>query len=219
MKQFFAFLFVVIAAMQVAATDRFYFEDFSIDPGETKWVNILLENETEYSAFQIDLSLPEGLTIVQEDGDYLIDLTDRKARDHTISSKLHADGSIRIMSYSMNVRSFSGNSGALVTMSITADESFSAPAIVVLRNILFSTPMGEEIAFADEACVVNYSSNSMIGDVDDDGLVSINDVTALIDYLLGSNNDINPSNADMDGDGQVTINDVTDLIDFLLQAS
>lgn len=59
-----------------------------------------------------------------------------------------------------------------------------------------------------------------VGDVDEDGLVNINDVTALIDYLL--NNDasaINLSNADCDGDGLVNISDVTSLIDYLLSGT
>jgi hypothetical protein len=53
------------------------------------------------------------------------------------------------------------------------------------------------------------------GDVDDDGSVDINDVTALIDYLL-SGGTINMDAADLDGDNSVDINDVTALIDKLL---
>ncbi len=54
------------------------------------------------------------------------------------------------------------------------------------------------------------------GDVDGSGNVSIDDVTALIDYLLGSNSSINIANADTDQSGNVSIDDVTALIDYLL---
>ncbi len=55
------------------------------------------------------------------------------------------------------------------------------------------------------------------GDVDADGDVSINDVTALIDYLLSGNaSGIILANADCDLDGDVSISDVTTLIDYLL---
>ena len=58
---------------------------------------------------------------------------------------------------------------------------------------------------------------AMLGDVDDDGDVRIDDVTALIDYLLsGIAEDINLAAADVDQDGMVTIDDVTSLIDILL---
>ena len=63
----------------------------------------MLDNATAYTAFQTDLYLPDGLTLLQEDGDYLIDLTARKARDHNIASQLQTDGSIRIMSYSPRI--------------------------------------------------------------------------------------------------------------------
>ncbi len=53
------------------------------------------------------------------------------------------------------------------------------------------------------------------GDVNHDGKVSIDDVTALIDYLLGSG-DVCPTCADVDVDGSISIDDVTGLIDMLL---
>ena len=58
------------------------------------------------------------------------------------------------------------------------------------------------------------------GDVNEDGLVNIADVTALIDYLLSGNpDDINLDNADCDQDENVNIADVTVLIDYLLSGS
>ncbi len=54
-----------------------------------------------------------------------------------------------------------------------------------------------------------------IGDVDGDDAVTINDVTALIDYLLGLTSDA-PPETDVNQDGIININDVTDLIDILL---
>ena len=57
-----------------------------------------------------------------------------------------------------------------------------------------------------------------LGDVNNDGQVSISDVTTLIDYLLG---DVPSSfsfvNADMNQDNNMTIADVTALIDLLLR--
>ncbi len=54
------------------------------------------------------------------------------------------------------------------------------------------------------------------GDVDHSGGVNIDDVTLLIDYLLGSNNAVCATCADFDGSGVVNIDDVTLLIDHLL---
>ena len=57
------------------------------------------------------------------------------------------------------------------------------------------------------------------GDVNGDGSVSINDVTALIDYLLSGYGTVNTDNADVNQDGSVSINDVTVLIDYLLSGN
>lgn len=55
-----------------------------------------------------------------------------------------------------------------------------------------------------------------LGDVNHDGIVSIDDVTQLIDALLGTATDICDICADVDGDSVVKIDDVTTLIDMLL---
>lgn len=57
-------------------------------------------------------------------------------------------------------------------------------------------------------------SATVAGDLNGDGQVTIADVTALIDLLLGGSTP--PAEADINGDGQATISDVTALIDQLL---
>ena len=69
-------------------------------------------------------------------------------------------------------------------------------------------------AIPDECVVTVYTET---GDVNADGYVDINDVTALIDYVLtGDNSHINSTNADVDNSGSTDINDVTSLIGFIL---
>ena len=55
----------------------------------------------------------------------------------------------------------------------------------------------------------------LLGDVNDDGRIGIDDVTALIDLLLTGNTAGN-DHADVNADGRVNIDDVTTLIDYLL---
>lgn len=59
------------------------------------------------------------------------------------------------------------------------------------------------------------------GDVNGDGQTTVNDVTILIDMLLGSNqpDKFNAINADTNGDGLISVVDVTNLIDKLLQGN
>ncbi len=163
MKKTVLFVVMAIATLCAAATDRLYIEDLSISAGETRTVSIMLDNETAYTAFQTDLYLPAGLTVEQEDGDFIFDLTSRKGRDHNIATQVQSDGAIRIMSYSPTIKTYSGNSGALVTFNVTATADFSAPSTIQLKNTLFTTKSGEEISFNDEIC--NVTSDVILKDL------------------------------------------------------
>lgn len=73
-------------------------------------------------------------------------------------------------------------------------------------------PTGDYFAIDNVAISGDASS---VGDVNGDGHVTIADVTALIDILLGDNTQYNFL-WDVNGDGHITIADVTALIDLLL---
>ena len=59
----------------------------------------------------------------------------------------------------------------------------------------------------------------LYGDVNDDGVVNISDVTLLIDYVLNNGAIlINEVNSDMNSDHVINITDITSLIDYILGA-
>ena len=65
--------------------------------------------------------------------------------------------------------------------------------------------------------VVESQPPVLIGDVDDNHIVDVDDATALISYILGFEIPaFNALNADMDGDSQHTVDDITKLITLLL---
>ena len=57
----------------------------------------------------------------------------------------------------------------------------------------------------------------LLGDVNGDGIMSVLDITVLIDYLLNEQNDATMQlHGDINKDGFVNIKDITTLIDMLL---
>jgi len=61
------------------------------------------------------------------------------------------------------------------------------------------------------------NADILLGDVNGDGEINVTDLTALIDYVLGSSpQPFVLANADINGDGIVNIADITELIDLLL---
>ena len=82
-------------------------------------------------------------------------------------------------------------------------------------------PNGKIDAMAGVQYLLSLHEDDIIpGDVNDDGVVSIKDLTILISYLLtnGDYQEINIPNADLNEDGFITIKDVTKLILMLLQS-
>ena len=88
-------------------------EDITLASGETRRVSILLDNEMGYSAFQLDLNLPEGLTASN------FQLTDR-AGSHAFDVNTLQNGNIRALCYSPALTVINGHEGALLTFEVTA---------------------------------------------------------------------------------------------------
>lgn len=219
MKKAIVVLAAVMVAITATAVNRLYMPDFTICPGETMQVAIILENDEQFTAFQTDLILPEGLSVVQEEDEYLFDLTNRKASDHTIISKLRHDGAIRMVSFSIGVKPYSGSTGAIVVINLTADDGFTGPATIMLKNSICANLEGVDFHLDGDSCVVSQSAQQLMGDADGDGMRSISDITYLIDYLLsGCQTSFHTQNADVDGNGRISIDDVTTLIDMLLNS-
>lgn len=217
MKQLY-FAIIVAAAFSTVTTnanDRLYINNFNINAGENKTIEVLLSNDTAYCALQTDIVLPQGLSIALDDDEYIVDLTNRKGRDHVVSTNMLGDGSIRVFVSSQGSNSFSGNSGAILTIEISASSTFSKDNIIMKNSVLVEED-GTRHQLADEIAKVNGGIPIYIpGDVDGDGHVSSVDVTALYNYLLNGD-DSNLVNGDQDGDGHISSVDVTAVYNILL---
>ena len=142
-------------AVNVNAEDKFYISDFSIGAGETVKIAMQLDCDAEnYVAFQFNIYLPEGLTPkVDRRGKYEFTFSER-ADDHTITSALQEDGSIKVIGASLNNYNFWETSGDFVYLNVTASEDFSGVHEIKLSNIRFSDILGNETLLADETTKV-----------------------------------------------------------------
>ena len=120
--------------------DKLYFEDFEIEPGEEKEVNILLNNpNAEYRDIQFDLYLPEGITVVQdEDDEFRVDTGSRCTKKHSVGFS-YRDGHYVCMLYSTAKNPLTGNSGDILTITLKADEGVTPGAKTgSFRNVSLS---------------------------------------------------------------------------------
>ena len=84
------------------------------------------------------------------------------------------------------------------------------------------------VIYDSEATTVIYtkvelasgSASSVLGDVNGDGDISVNDVAMIVNYILGvSDDNFIIANADVDGDGEISINDVMGTVSIILRGS
>ena len=81
-----------------------------------------------------------------------------------------------------------------------------------IRDIYVTNTNMRKLGEFDEPTVV-------VGDVDGNGKVNIDDVTELINCLISDIEPANPAGADCYPDGRINIDDVTELINILLNAN
>lgn len=210
-----SFTLILLVALTSTGRDRLYIESFNIEAGETLQVPVLLVNDTIYCGLQTDLFLPAGMTLDMDFDEYIIDLTSRKDNSHTVASRLLDNGAIRIYVSSVNARPFSGNSGAILTLSLTADCDFRGEAFIELKNSVCAEAIGTRHVLDDELCVVNPII--LFGDVNGDGEVNIADINVIINIILGYDVDEETfDRADVNGDGEVNIADINAIINIIL---
>ncbi|MGM9832199.1 MAG: leucine-rich repeat protein [Candidatus Limisoma sp.] len=146
--------------MNVAAPegDCLYANNLTIAPGETKDFEICLANSQAYTAFQCDIYLPEELNFLEEDGEYIVDLSSRKSRTHTIASNVLSNGSMRVVSFSSKNANFSGNDGALMILPVVAGSTLPAGKLEMSIKAISFVANNIEYDLPDCTFEINASS-------------------------------------------------------------
>lgn len=179
-----------------------------------------MQNESEITAFQTDLYLPDGFELIQENGDYAVSLSDRKGRDHVIMVNNAPDGALRILSYSPTLKVFKNNEGELFYITVKVPEGISGTFPIWLRNTVLTSIDEEELYAIDALSNMTVNDHYMImGDVNNDGNITVSDVVTTARYILYYNPE--PfifDAADLNGDGKITITDVVKIAHLVLDA-
>ena len=112
----------------------------NITAGQSSEIVISLDNtETNLTAYQMSLYLPEGVTLKKKaNGKYDYTLSGRHESTHTLSIKDAADGSLLLVCSSMDKDVISGTSGELLRLPIDVASTVTTSLQAQLKNIIFS---------------------------------------------------------------------------------
>ena len=153
-------------------TNKLYIEDFDIAPGETKTLDIILDNEDPVSSLQFDIRFPKGLTYVEGS---LEKVTSRITRSsHSImavsqpSDNDNAQYRMGFISTSsaMSNSSVKGNEGALLRIQVKADYNYTGSYILMSRIIGSNGTVSPSVRLDMEDC--NVTAGVHVGDLNVD---------------------------------------------------
>ena len=174
---------------------------------------IALTNKHQITGLQLDLYLPDGVSVAtKSNGKMLIETTSRMDGNYSISSSA-MDGFVRILGYSADGDTFSGNEGDILNITLNIGNTIADGNYTIrLKDIVLSDMNNTEYHPADVGAMLTVKSYTL-GDVDNSGAVNINDVVCIINYILNkTNGTFIEEAADVDGNGLININDVVTLI-------
>ena len=153
-----------------AQGNKLYIEDFDIAPGETKTLDIILENEDPVSSLQFDITFPTGLSYVENS---LERVTSRITRtSHSIVAAKQPTDEQGKSVYCMGILSTSSemansavklNEGALLRIKVMADIDYKGSSIQITDIIGSNGTVSPSVRLDMDACDVN--ANVHVGDL------------------------------------------------------
>ena len=192
-------------------TNTLAISDTKVCKGTSVVLPISMNNIESITAFEFDLYLPEGITLTG------CELTDRKGRDHTSSFSVQSEGKYKVVAYSASSKAFSGTEGAVVNLMLDVSEDMAVGEYMVnIKNIELTLSDATPITPADISAKLTVS-DIKAGDVNGSGKVTISDVVAIVNHVIGRT----PANfvaaaADVNGDGIINVFDVTKTVNIIL---
>ena len=142
--------------------NKLYIEDFDIAPGETKTLDIILENEDPVSSLQFDITFPTGLSYVEHS---LERVTSRITRtSHSIVAAKQPTDEQGKSVYCMGILSTSSemansavklNEGALLRIKVKADIDYKGSSINITDIIGSNGTVSPSVRLDMDACEVN----------------------------------------------------------------
>lgn len=107
-------------------------DNVALTAGESKTIEVILNSNVDYTAFMMDLKLPEGISIAGAH------LSDRAAFSHSLAT-FDVEGATRLVSYSMQNAAITAGEGTILTLDLVADSDFGGSGEINVDDIVFTT--------------------------------------------------------------------------------
>jgi len=159
-------------------------------PGFTGELTLNLTTPVEVGGWQMNLVLPEGISLESEDGQLVIgssssaatvfnDVVLTRGKDnHQVIGGIDSEGQTLVVCVpTAKEAKISGTSGELCKINLKADGSFASTQSCQIKGFLAADPKGENTY---EAAVVSFDIIELKYDMTNDGKVNLADVRKII---------------------------------------
>ncbi len=179
---------------------------------------IYLKNTETVEGLQFKLTLPDGVSVEEQDGTLLAATTER-TEGMTIMGRKDpdAENSYLFVVLSLDGNAISGTEGAImnVRLDIAQDIELGVHDIKV-EDVYMTTSTFETLNPAESTSELTIK-DFMPGDVNNDGIVNVTDAIGIVNYVLKNV----PSTfvevaADVNGDGIINVTDAIGIINMIL---
>ena len=178
-------------------------------------VTLSMRNTLPIVGIQFDIHWIPGMTTSQD----LLSLTARTKALQTNLIQLSED-CYRVYLYSLDNTPIASGEGSLISILYNkVKEQISIDGtIITVDNIILSTADEKNHASSPSVSFTVNGDAGLIGDVNDDGKITIADVICIINSLLTSGDSATPlPRADVNHDGKMTIEDVVGIIQLIMK--
>lgn len=193
----------------------------TIKAGQTQKVAVALENAKAYTAFQMDIKLPTGLTLSNPKSLRTSDATfhnitagevEGVTRVVALSYKAESDGSV--LAGNGNLNFIDDNSPIILFFDITAADDYVDDGNIEVKNVKFVSADGTTQAMVD----ASSASGSILGDTNSSGNINTVDASYILMNIVGNKpaNFVNKA-ADIDLNGIINTVDATLILRMLVE--
>ena len=190
-------------------------EDMTALHGDTIIIPIAMNNIDDIVAVQADIFLPEGMDLLQEDGLYLIDPSDRLPSSSVLMSNDVSNGGVRVLCYTSG-NPVSGNEGDLFYLTVKVADDAQGDYPITLRNIVLTTPAALDLTVLDDSAYVHVLSY-LLGDANCSKTVTVSDIVTTARYILEMNPEpFDFEAADVNADNNITASDIVLIMHIIL---
>ena len=184
---------------------------------KTNILPISLQNEDDILGFQLDVVLPEGMTLAKNNkGENIVTINSKRTATHTLTARVINDFTVRIVGISMNNDALYGNDGELLELGINvASWGDNGDYAIQLKDVKMTNIDKKTLTCSDKTFMVKVGGK--LGDVNNDEEIDVTDVVLIIDDILMKNpSNYDASLADVNSDSYIDVTDVVMVIDAIL---